>query len=877
MWSLRPGESVPSRALLALGILGLLLFAGAAEAQRSETLRWIAPTDQPVDGYVAYLGFASRSYPDVIDLGFLPADASGVVSVTIDNLQTGADYFAAVTAYNAAGESAYSNEIVLSGAACSASQCDDGDPCSVDQCDVLGCSYTPAADGTACDDGLAGTIGDICTGGFCQGVVPQCFVDADCSNGDVCDGAESCLGNACVAGTTLSCSAAGECTSPFCDPGSGCRVDPLPDGVACAGGSGACVAGICQAFACFVDADCSDGDVCNGSERCQGNVCVSGTPLACLAPSQCVVGTCVAGVGCGAVPRPNGSACDDGLSGTIADVCTGGVCQGVVPQCTVDADCGDGDVCNGSERCQGNVCVAGAALSCPAPTECTTSSCNATSGCQVTPRPDGVSCASGGGVCAAGSCQLFECQVDADCADGNVCNGSETCQSNRCVAGASLSCSAGGECTTGVCDAGSGCQVAPVQDGVFCSGGSGVCMAGGCQLIDCTPGTRRQQERCWAAKGSSSGCQASADCDDGDLCNGLEQCIGGICIAGTSLACAAPSQCEVGVCLAGLGCGATPKADGSICNDGQPGTIGDVCSGGVCQGVVPQCTVAADCSDGDVCNGTERCQSNVCVAGSALSCAAPTDCTTSRCDASSGCQVDPVPDGVACASGGGVCSGGACLAFQCQADSDCDDGSVCNGSESCQGNVCVAGASLSCPAPTECSTSVCDAVSGCQVAALSDGVACSGGLCVSGSCQPVACVTDSQCDDLDPCSGQERCVANSCVAGARLSCLSPSQCQVGVCIAGQGCAQAPVADGSSCDDGFSTTVADACFGGVCQGALIPASLGQCVGAPNGALCSSGSGVGVCMTGSCLVIDCSVGTRRQQQRCWQAFYELGLTP
>jgi hypothetical protein len=287
---------------------------------------------------------------------------------------------------------------------------------------------------------------------------------------------------------------------------------------------------------------------------------------------------------------------------------------------------------------------------------------------------------------------------------------------------------------------------------------------------------------------------------------------------GSPLSCPSPSQCQVGVCIAGQGCDTAPVPDGSSCDDGLSGTIGDACSAGVCQGLVPQCFV----------------------------------------------------------------------------DSDCDDNSVCNGSESCQGNVCVAGAALSCAAPSECTIGVCDAVSGCQVDPQPDGVACSGGLCLSGSCQAVDCVTDSQCDDLDPCTGQERCVANFCAAGTPLACAAPSQCEVGVCLPGQGCAAVPVADGSSCDDGLSTTGADACFGGVCQGTLISGAV--CIGdadcaaplectvgvcdassgcqvapATDGTLCASGGGV--CVTGSCLLIDCTIGTRRQQQRCWEALSQL----
>jgi polyvinyl alcohol dehydrogenase (cytochrome) len=83
-----------------------------------------------------------------------------------------------------------------------------------------------------------------------------------------------------------------------------------------------------------------------------------------------------------------------------------------------------------------------------------------------------------------------------------------------------------------------------------------------------------------------------------------------------------------------------------------PGSVAGLCDA--------PCAVDADCSNGDVCDGAERCAEGVCVAGSAPDCADTNPCTNDRCDALSGCQNVLTP-GLACP--GGVCdASGACSA-----------------------------------------------------------------------------------------------------------------------------------------------------------------------------------------------------------------------
>ena len=73
--------------------------------------------------------------------------------------------------------------------------CDDGDPCNgTETCDTAsGClPGTPATDGTLCDDALACTVLDHCSGGACGGAERDCG-DANPSTTDLCLEPAGCL------------------------------------------------------------------------------------------------------------------------------------------------------------------------------------------------------------------------------------------------------------------------------------------------------------------------------------------------------------------------------------------------------------------------------------------------------------------------------------------------------------------------------------------------------------------------------------------------------------------------------------------------------------------------------------------------------------
>jgi hypothetical protein len=146
--------------------------------------------------------------------------------------------------------------------------CDDGNSCTVDSCTsgdtcAAACSFTPAADGTACAGGL-------CCAGSCT--PPACSTDADCADGDPC--------------TIDACTNGGTCAAA-------CSATLAADGTACAGGL--CCAGSCTPPACSTDADCGDSDACT-IDACQApGTCAAAcanTPPACGAADSCCAPEC---------------------------------------------------------------------------------------------------------------------------------------------------------------------------------------------------------------------------------------------------------------------------------------------------------------------------------------------------------------------------------------------------------------------------------------------------------------------------------------------------------------------------------------------------------------------------------------------------------
>ncbi|MBP7148345.1 MAG: DNRLRE domain-containing protein [Acidobacteria bacterium] len=119
-------------------------------------------------------------------------------------------------------------------------------------------------------------------------VEASCDGNEDCDDDDVCNGAETCVGGVCQAGTALVCVDSDPCTTDSCDPSNGCEYPPAPVGTSCSDGnacngsetcdaSGACQPGTppscddgvaCTDDACDALLGCQNVDACPTGEVC---------------------------------------------------------------------------------------------------------------------------------------------------------------------------------------------------------------------------------------------------------------------------------------------------------------------------------------------------------------------------------------------------------------------------------------------------------------------------------------------------------------------------------------------------------------------------------------------------------------------------------
>jgi len=168
-------------------------------------------------------------------------------------------------------------------------------------------------------------------------------------------------------------------------------------------------------------------------------------------------------------------------------------------------------------------------------------------------------------------------------------------------------------------------------------------------------------------------------CDDGDLCNGVESCEDGLCVAGAVLTCDDGNPCTDEDCDPSSGCFSVPNA--GPCDDGIDCTDGDHCVDGGCVGGenVCECESGDDCpawaDPDDLCAGELVCDTGAfpysCVVdpGTVVTCDSGLDtaCTQQVCDPQTGqCGAAPANEG-----------------------GPCDDGVPCTGPDACLGGVCV--------------------------------------------------------------------------------------------------------------------------------------------------------------------------------------------
>lgn len=393
--------------------------------------------------------------------------------------------------------------------------CVDGNICTLDNCDPeVGCVFDVVPGFKECDDGNACTTNDACDAGFCIGKTAvdcndnnPCTDDVcdddlgcqptnntnPCSDLDACTTGDQCADGACQPGAPVSCSNGDACDGEeTCSPTEGCQDGVAPncdDGIGCTQDSCSALTG-CKHVA--QHAVCNDNQACNGVEQCDLEL------------------------GCTADDLPNGTGCDDGNSCTENDQCLGGLCvgQGLVCNdnnpCTTDScgetgtgcvftkiteftACNDGDACTENDFCDEGVCVGSTDVVCTDNNPCTDDSCDAVLGCQyddnVEPCDDGEACTTND-TCTEGTCE----GEPVDCTgigDDDPCTENDTCVEGVCV-GTPIDCSdLDDQCNVGTCDLGF-CFAIP-QNGTGCDDGDSctlddTCSTGSCEgtPVDCS-------------------------------------------------------------------------------------------------------------------------------------------------------------------------------------------------------------------------------------------------------------------------------------------------------------------------------------------------------------------------------------------------------
>jgi slime mold repeat-containing protein len=596
--------------------------------------------------------------------------------------------------------------------------CDDGDPCTVDRCDT--------------------------TTGEC--VHPPVN----------CDDLEPCTQDTCV-------SAAG-----------GCQFNPIQNGTACDDQNPCTQADACQAGKCAgAPLACDDQNACT-YDQCENGTCAH-YPVDCNDNNSCTTEACNPATGtCSYTSRPDGAACNDGNTCTVADHC---LVQGQQSFCTgtptPGAACDDGSPCTTGDVCGGGGPMGGAScggqfVSCNDGDPCTSDSCDKVTG-QCSHRPpncdDGNPCTNDSCHPTTGQCLHAQVPGGTTCDDDSVCTGNDACANGpngyRCY---------GTPLTGQACDDNNPCSVADRcqsdgRGGAYCNG----------DPLECSDGNACTYDQCDYPAGT---CRSwPYPCDDGNPCS-TDTC----------------SQ-------AAGGCQYTYAEEGSVCNDFNPCTVADVCQGGYCSGA------PVDCDDGNLCTadycdyGTGACVHQT------TDCNDVNACTDDSCNPATGqCQNVPRPNGASC-----------------------DDQSACTQDEACTDGQCT-GVATTCNDGDPCTTDVCDPSTGqCVFVPVScvDSNPCTADSCdpETGQCRHTPLPPGAQCDDNNLCTHDDFCNIFGSCSGIQVVCNDNNTCTNEFCNSGSGtCQYFPIS--GPCDDGNACTTFDFCNNGQCTGSAVPCNDGD---------------------------------------------------
>ena len=159
------------------------------------------------------------------------------------------------------------------------------------------------------------------------------------------------------------------------------------------------------------------------------------------------------------------------------------------------------------------------------------------------------------------SLTLAACATDAQCDDGKLCNGKETCKAGQCVKGTSVTCSSTDPCTTSVCSEPSGkCVTAARPEGEACDDNKFCTVGDACRSGTCVgkPRCAAPNNPCVATSCDETlrTCDVTAAAQEGDACrqdtDRQGACASGICRPDPATGCSVGSPRDGGLWMVTL-------------------------------------------------------------------------------------------------------------------------------------------------------------------------------------------------------------------------------------------------------------------------------------------------------------------------------------